>query len=283
MSFERRSDPMTELLEGRVALVTGGASGIGEAACRLFASQGAAVTVCDVQDDLGGSVASSLARGAFHHTDVTDEGAVAAAFDRTVDEFGQLDIVFACAGVIGAVGRLVDTSVDAFDRTVAIHLRGAFLCLKHAARVMTNGGSVVLMSSIAGVQGGYGPHAYSAAKTGIVGLTRSACAELGADGIRVNCICAGSMVSPMTAAALTGDADRLAETAAELAVRSPLRRAGTADDIAQAALWLSSDHATYINGVALVVDAGVTAAPGAGRLSDRGHGGAIWEAGRREA
>lgn len=249
-------------LDGTTAVITGGASGLGEATVRCFVAEGARVVVADVQRERGEALAAELGAAAFfQQTDVTREEEIAAAVDRATTEWGQLDCMFANAGVVGAIGPIDETPAEDYDATMAILLRGVFLSMKHAARVMKprGSGTILCTSSIAGLQGGLGPHVYAAAKAGLVGLTRNVAAELGPLGIRVNCIAPGNMATPMVADVMHGDPDGVERAKKLLADTSPLKgRAGLADDIARAALWLASDEAGYVNGHTLVVDAGLT-------------------------
>ena len=253
---------MAGRLEGRVAVVTGGASGLGEATVRLFAAQGARVVVADLQADRGKALADELGAAAlFSRTDVTREEDVAAAVDLAAAEFGRLDCMFNNAGIVGAVGPIDEVPVEDFDATVAVHLRGVFLGMKHAARLMKprRSGVILSTSSIAGVIGGLGPHTYAACKSAVIGLTRNVAAELGPFGIRVNAIAPGNMATPMVAELISGDPDATDQAARGLAKRSPLNgRAGLAEDIAHAALWLASDDAGYVSGHTLTVDGGLT-------------------------
>ena len=246
----------------RVAIVTGGASGLGEATARLLAGEGGRVVVADHSVERGQAVAESLGAAAlFAACDVTDETQVAAAFDAAVERWGRVDGAFANAGIVGVVGPIADTPMDQFDRTIAVLLRGVFVTVKHAARTIQasgNGGSIVMTSSVAGVHGGLGPHAYSVAKAGVVGLARSAAAELAAHRIRVNAVAPGSIPTSMTAHVMTGDADALDAAVESIGSRSPLGRSGLPIDIAEAVLYLLGDAGSYVTGQTLVVDAGIT-------------------------
>jgi NAD(P)-dependent dehydrogenase (short-subunit alcohol dehydrogenase family) len=248
-------------LDGKVALITGGASGIGAATVRRFAAEGARVLSVDLQDDLGTALAEELApRVLYQHADVSREGDVTSAVDRAMAEWGRLDVCFNNAGFGGTVGPIADTPADEFDATVAVLLRGVFLGIKHAARVMLpqRTGSIVSTASVAGLQAGYGPHVYSACKAAVVHLTRSVAMELGEAGVRVNCICPGGIATPLLTRVL-GDppgADDLLKSF--LAQAQPIRRAGLPEDVAEAALFLVSDAAGFVNGHALVVDGGLT-------------------------
>lgn len=252
-------------LDSKVALVTGGASGIGAATVRRFVAEGASVVVADVQDERGEAFAAEIGTAAhFIRTDVTEERSIAAAVDGTVARFGRLDVVFNNAGIIGAVGPIAALRVEDYELTLAVNLRGVILGMKHAARVMEPQGSGVVLSttSPAAVAGGLGPHAYSAAKAAVIGLTQSVAAELRPKGIRVNAIMPGAMVTAMTASLKSGDPDALEETHATMARDALMARPGLPDDVAAAAAYLASDDGAYVTGIVLRVDAGLTNAPG---------------------
>ena len=253
---------MTERYEGQVAVITGAASGLGEATARLLVAEGGRVIIADYGEERGAAVAASLGDAArFVRCDVTSEDDVAAALDAAVATWGRLDGAFANAGIVGVVGPIAETPMEDFDRTLAVLLRGVFVTVKHAARVMQsqgNGGSIVMTSSVAGVQGGLGPHAYSVAKSGVIGLARSAAAELAAHRIRVNAIAPGSIPTAMTAHVMSGDPEAVERAAEGIGARSPLGRSGHTADIAEAALYFLSHAGSYVTGQTLVVDAGLT-------------------------
>ena len=253
---------MSGRLEGRVAAITGASSGIGRAAAERFVEEGASVAIGDIQDDAGQALADSLGNGAIYvHCDVTSEEDVAALVDAATGQFGQLDVMYNNAGIVGAVGPVDTTPADEWHATMDVLLHGVFYGVKHAARAMKPrmSGSIISMSSTAGVMGGLGPHAYAAAKHAVVGLTKNAAAELCRFGIRVNCIAPASMLTPMVAFAHSGDHTNMEGTRAELAESSPLiGRPGLATDVANAALWLASDESGYTSGHTLGVDAGFT-------------------------
>jgi NAD(P)-dependent dehydrogenase (short-subunit alcohol dehydrogenase family) len=253
----------TGRLNGKVAVITGAASGIGAGTARMFVAEGAKVIVADMQDEAGQALVDELGDSTrFAHCNVTNEDDVAAAVDLAVSEFGRLDIMFNNAGIVGAVGRISEMSAEAWDNSIAVLLRGVFLGTKHAARVMLeqNSGVIINTSSTAGILGGLGPHAYTAAKHGVIGLTKSVANELAPNGIRVNAISPGNTVTAMTATVTSGNPDDLDATSARIASMSPLGYAGVPDDIAAAALYLASDDARYVSGHTLVVDAGQTTA-----------------------
>ena len=211
---------MSDRFEGRTALVTGAASGLGAETARRFVADGGSVIIADLQKDAGIAMVEELGDAArFMSVDVTQEAQVSAAVDYAVTEFGALDVMINNAGVVGAIGSIVDTSVKEFDQTMAVLLRGVFLGMKHAARVMIpqRSGVILSLSSVAGVVGGLGPHIYSGAKRAVIGLTESVGSELTQYGIRVNAVAPGSIVSPMTADVGTGDPSDLAETAKGIA------------------------------------------------------------------
>lgn len=257
-------------LQDKVAVITGGASGLGEATVRRFVEHGAKVVIADFQDEPGEALAKELGDATvFVHADVTKEDDVAGAVDAAVASFGRLDVMFNNAGIVGAVGPIGETSLDAWDRTVAVLMRGVFLGMKHAARVMVPQGSGVIIStsSTAGILGGLGPHCYTACKHAVIGLTKSVASELGPNGIRVNAISPGSTVTAMTAAVITpGDHTATDAAAKSIAAGSLLGIPGLPDDIAYAALYLASDEARNVTGHTLVVDAGSTTTSGMGRF-----------------
>jgi len=252
-------------LDGKVAVITGGASGIGHATVRLFVEAGCRVVIADVQDDRGKGLADELGKAvAYLHTDVSEERDVREAIAHAVDRFGRLDCLFNNAGLGGVTGPIEQIPVDGYDRTMGVLLRGVFLGMKHAAPIMKRqgAGSIINTASVAGLQAGYGPHVYSAAKAAVIHLTRSVAMELGESGIRVNCICPGGIATPIFGEAV-GVSGAAADAVAEkmktlLAARQPIRRAGLPDDIARAALWLASDDAGFVTGHALTVDGGLT-------------------------
>jgi NAD(P)-dependent dehydrogenase (short-subunit alcohol dehydrogenase family) len=253
---------VTGRVSGKVAVITGAASGLGEATARLMHAEGASVILTDIQDDRGRGVAAELGdRARYLHCDVTAEADVAGAVDTAVREFGRLDCMFNNAGIIGAHGGIDEIPLEEYEFTMAVLLRSVFLGLKHAARVMKpqRSGVILNTTSIGGLQGGLGPHVYVAAKGAVVALTKNVAAELGAWSIRVNAIAPGKILTPMNAATIVGDPDAIDEAREAFRTRTPLRgRIGVADDIAHAALWLASDDAGFVSGHVLVVDGGLT-------------------------
>ncbi|MFM8848056.1 MAG: glucose 1-dehydrogenase [Actinomycetota bacterium] len=254
-------------LAGKVAVITGAASGIGEGTARRFAEEGAKIVMADVQDESGRAIAAEIGAH-FVHCDVTNEDDVAGAIALAVAEFGRLDVMFNNAGIVGAVGRIGETSAEQWNRTVAVDLNSVFFGMKHASRVMIEQGSGVIIStsSTAGILGGLGPHCYTACKHAVIGLTKSVASELAQHGIRVNAISPGNTVTAMTSAVITGDHNNTELATKHITSGSLLGIAGFPADIANAALYLASDEARYITGHTLVVDAGQTTLGGSGRF-----------------
>jgi len=251
-------------LKGKVALITGGASGIGEATVRLFVEEGASVMVADIQDDRGRRLTGELgSRAGYVHTDVSREPDVQAAVEETRKRFGRLDCIFNNAGYGGVGGKIEDVPVDGFDATVGVLLRGVFLGIKHAAPVMKKqgGGSIISTASVAGLRTGLGPHIYSAAKAAVIHLTHSVAMELGEHGVRVNCICPGGIATPIFGKSMGLSPEQADEVIpllkGVLENLQPIKRPGLPEDIARAALWLAGDESGFVNGHALVVDGGI--------------------------
>jgi NAD(P)-dependent dehydrogenase (short-subunit alcohol dehydrogenase family) len=252
-------------LTGKVAVITGAASGMGRAASILFAREGANVVLADL--NVAGGEATATEAGAsgqrcvFQRTDVSAEADVEALVGRALSEFGRLDVMFNNAGIGGAIGPLEFVTVEDWDRTQNVCLRGVFLGIKHAITPMraAGGGSIISTASIAGIDGFPGLHAYCAAKAGVVNLTRSASIDLACDMIRVNCIAPGGVSTPILfgGGGVFGGSKETAD--AMLVNAQPLPIAGQPEDIAQAALFLASDASRFITGHTLVVDGGATA------------------------
>ena len=260
-----RERSVVSRLPGKVALITGGASGIGEGTVRFFAREGASVLIADIQDDQGARLAAELgARVAYVHTDVSHEADVQSAVAEAVRRFGRLDCIFNNAGFGGVGGRIESIDIAGFDQTIGVLLRGVLLGMKHAAPVMKRqgGGSIISTASVAGLTAGFGPHVYSAAKAAVIQLTKTVAMELGEHNIRVNCICPGAIATPIFGKGLGMSAEQAEAIVPQmkgiLENVQPIKRSGLPEDIAQAALWLASDDATFVNGHALVVDGGLT-------------------------
>ncbi len=250
---------MGDRLEGKVVVVTGAASGIGAGTAERFAQEGARVVLADIQEDRGNELCNRLGSDTrFIKTDVTAEADLAAAVDLAVSAFGRLDCMINNAGIVGAVGPVTETSREAWDHTIAVLLTGSFLGSKHAARVMVpqKSGNILNISSTAGLAGGLGPLAYTAAKHAVIGLTKSLSSELNQFGIRVNAVAPGNTATAMTADVITGDPGSVSGAEDAIASMSPLGIAGVPADIANALLYLASDEARYVSGHCLLVDSG---------------------------
>jgi NAD(P)-dependent dehydrogenase (short-subunit alcohol dehydrogenase family) len=252
-------------LAGKVAVVTGGASGIGAATVRRFVDEGAGVVIADLLVEQGEALAAELGDATrFARVDVTSEPDLRAAVDLAVSELGRLDVMFNNAGIIGAVGSIAKLDLADVDRTLAVIVRGTIIGMKCAAAVMIEQGSGVILStsSPAGVVGGVGPHVYSAAKAAVLGLTRSVAAELRPHRVRVNAIVPGATVTAMTAEILTGDAADIDGAERGLTANAILDRPAQPSDIAAGAVYLASDEAWFVTGQVLTIDGGLTTISG---------------------
>ncbi|MFF1566945.1 SDR family NAD(P)-dependent oxidoreductase [Streptomyces sp. NPDC058293] len=246
---------------GQVAFVTGASSGMGLATARALAEAGAAVGLADIDENAVRKAAKELT-DAGHQAlalvcDVTEESEVAAAVDRTVQTFGSLDMAYNNAGIMPPPTDAADESAEQFDRVQNINLRGIWASMKHELRHMRDQGSgaIVNCSSLGGLVGNPGRAAYHATKHGVIGLTKSAALEYGPRGVRINSVCPGTIATPMVDAMIDGgELDRDQAEAGQA-----IERLGTAEEIAQAVLWLCSDGASYVTGIALPVDGGYTA------------------------
>jgi NAD(P)-dependent dehydrogenase (short-subunit alcohol dehydrogenase family) len=246
-------------LEGKVAVITGGASGIGEASVRLFINEGARVVIADMQQERGQALAAELGDSAvFVSCEVRQEDQVKGAIDAAVNTWGRLDCVFNNAGFGGALGRLEDIPADEFDMTFDVLVKGVFLGMKHAIPVLQKqgGGSIINTGSIAGVTAGRGPLVYSAAKAAVIHMSKTAAMPLGEDKIRVNCICPGYIATPLSANTVGRPDDLIEDRLDSYVERQPIPRAGMPDDIAQMAMFLASDRASFVTGQSIVVDGG---------------------------
>lgn len=230
-------------LDGKVAVITGGASGIGEATVRLFVEQGARVVIADIQDNKGKRLADEIGSSAtFLHTDVSQESDVKFAIDHALEKFEWLDCMFNNAGICGVSGPIEETAAEGFDTTIGVLLLGVFFGMKCAAPVMKQqgSGSIIGTASVAGLRAGYDPHIYSAAKAAVIHLTRSVAMELGESGVRVNCICPGGIATSIFGKILGLPSEAAEQTVeimkAALAASQPIKRPGTPEDIAQAIL-----------------------------------------------
>jgi NAD(P)-dependent dehydrogenase (short-subunit alcohol dehydrogenase family) len=252
---------MAGLVDGKAALVTGGAKGIGRATALVFAREGARVLICDVDDAAGEAVVAKISgaggEALFRHTDVTREPDVEAAVEAVAGAFGGLDCAVNNAGITGAGGMIGDISLEAWSHTLAINLTSVFLCLKHELPVMQRQGrgAIVNMASGAGVIAVPGLSPYCASKHGVLGLTKTAALENARTGVRVNAICPGTTDTPMLRSAMARDPGM------EKMIRSatPSGRFGKAEEIAEAAVWLCSDRASFVSGESMLVDGATVA------------------------
>jgi NAD(P)-dependent dehydrogenase (short-subunit alcohol dehydrogenase family) len=242
-----------------VAIVTGGARGIGAAIAGRCVSDGDRVVICDIDDVAGIALAESLGElASYHHLDVTDEGSIESLVNATVARHGRLDRFFTNAGAVGVVGRIEATTAADWRSTVDLLLTSVFLGVKHAVRVMRRAGhgSIVCTASVASLRGGLGPHVYTAAKHGVLGLVESVAVEIAPDGLRINAVAPGGAVTSLAAGVLTDDRDDLRAAHRALAAASSSGVATTAEDVADAAVFLAGPRAARINGACLVVDGG---------------------------
>ncbi len=249
-------------MDGKVAIVTGAAGGIGRAAATRFVAEGARVMLTDRPGTGVEEVARELGDAARAATgDVSVEADVVAVVAATRAAFGRLDVMFANAGTEGKFGPLTDLTVEDFDRVLAVNVRGAFLCIKHAARAMGPGGSIVVTSSIAGLRGSGGLVAYVASKHAVNGIVKSAAAELGPKGIRVNAVNPGPVDNRMMRSIEEQAAPGAAATVkAGFEAKVPLGRYAKNEEVANVALFLASDEASSVTGSTYVVDGGFVAA-----------------------
>lgn len=264
-------------LNGKVAVITGGASGIGEAAVRRFVAAGAKVAMGDLDGERGAALAAELgADMAFRRTDVAEEADIAALIGLAVERFGRLDTLFNNAGFAGQGGPIAEIDTEGFDRLYRVLLRGPFLGIKHAAPILAKqrSGSIISTASVAGLQGGFGPHPYSALKAGVIQLTRTTSLELAEKNVRVNCICPGGIATPIFGRAMGFAEGQVSQTVAvmkqALSAMHPIGRSGMPEDIADTALWLASDSSSFVTGQAIVVDGGLTAGRGWSQTQDGG-------------
>lgn len=250
---------MAGLMDGRAGLVTGAASGIGRACAIRFGQEGAAVIVADLESSRAGgeetvsAIETAGGRAEFFACDVAEAADNEALVARVVERYGKLDFAHNNAG-IGVHKLLHETSDEDFDRVIAVNLRGTFLGMKHQIRAMLagGGGAIVNTSSNAGLMAVMLLSAYTASKHGILGLTKNAATEYANDGIRVNAVCPAAIMTPL----LTNESP---ERQAEILAPQAMRRFGEPEEVAAAVVWLCSEEASFVTGVALPVDAGSTA------------------------
>jgi NAD(P)-dependent dehydrogenase (short-subunit alcohol dehydrogenase family) len=267
---------MAEELAGKVAIITGGARGLGAGMAELFVAEGAKVVIADLRDEEGEALARQLGSAArFKRTDVSSREEVQALVDYAVATFGGLHALCNNAGLSDNLfGPLMDADFSMFEKVMAVNVLGTMLGTQVAARHMTRhgGGSIINTSSISGIQPGFGFFTYRASKAAVVNFTKSAAIELGPDLIRVNCICPGNIPTEMGAYAHADDPDkarRIREAVAEVRMGyQPLKRQGSARDIAEAALWFASDRSAQVTAQIMAVDAGATAGSPFSQIAD---------------
>ncbi|KAG2683043.1 hypothetical protein I3843_10G014100 [Carya illinoinensis] len=249
---------MAKRLDGKVAIITGGASGIGASAVQLFHEHGAKVVIADIQDKLGQDLADKIGENvSYIHCNVSNEDNVRNLIDTTIAKHGQLDIMYSNAGIIdGVVSRILDCTKSDMERVLGVNLVGAFLCAKHAARVMIpqRKGCIIFTASATTAIAGISSHAYAASKCGLLGLCRNLAVELGQYGIRVNCVSPYAVVTGISGPMNEADSRNL-----EMALSDTSLLKGQvlkAESVAKAALYLASDDANYVCGLNLLVDGG---------------------------
>lgn len=249
-------------LDGKVAIITGGASGIGAGTVRRFVNEGAKVLITDLDDDRGHALEAELGESAgFLHTDVSKEEDVAAMMAEATDRWGRLDCLFNNAGFGGALGSIMNTSVDDYDLTMDVLLKSVFLGIKHAGPIMAEqgAGSIISTASVAGTRTGYAPHLYSVAKAAVIHLTKSVALELGESNVRVNAICPGFIATPLAAGRPDADEEQIQQMRESVDGSQVLRRMGEPTDIANMALFLASDESEWMTGQEWIVDGGFEA------------------------
>ncbi len=249
-------------LDNKVAVITGGASGIGAGTVRRFVAEGARVVISDLDAERGSALADELGQAAvFQRADVSREDDVRAMIATATERWGRLDCLFNNAGFGGALGPIASTSVEDFDLTMDVLLKGVFLGMKHAAPVMTaqRSGSIISTASVAGLRVGYAPHLYSVAKSAVIHLTRTVALELGESNVRVNAICPGFIATPLAAGRPDADETRIQQMREAGEGSQVLGRVGEPADIANMALFLASDESEWMTGQHWAVDGGFEA------------------------
>jgi NAD(P)-dependent dehydrogenase (short-subunit alcohol dehydrogenase family) len=254
-------------LEGKTAVITGAASGIGAETARCFVEEGARVVIADIQDDVGKQLAASLGEGAaFQHCDVIHEDQVRDAIEMAVQRWGRIDVLFNNAGFVGVSGPMESIASDDYDMTMNVLLRSVFYGIKHAAPAMKaqRSGSILSTASVCGIQAGIGTHVYSVAKAGVISMTESAALELAEYGVRVNAICPGYIATQLAAGRALSEvseaesARRLDRARDLIGDSQPIARMGEPGDVAAVALFLASDESAWMTGTSQVIDGGLT-------------------------
>lgn len=251
---------METIFDNKVALVTGGSFGIGKATAIAFAKRGAAVIVADcvedAQQETMNEIKNAGAKGMFVKCDVSNSDEVKNLFEKAIERFGKIDYAFNNAGIEGETANTHECSEANWDKTIGVNLKGVWLCMKNEISYMlkNGGGSIVNCASVAGLNGFAGLPAYVATKHGIVGLTKTAALEYAKENIRVNAVCPGVIHTSMIDR-MTGN-DK--EVEKQFTAMEPIGRMGTPEEVAEAVIWLCSDAASFITGVAMPVDGGFT-------------------------
>jgi NAD(P)-dependent dehydrogenase (short-subunit alcohol dehydrogenase family) len=253
MAMTRTEQHMGSELDGKVAIVTGGANGIGRAIVEVFVEEGARVVVADIDDAAGTDLAARIGDDAvFQHADVADPDSIEGAIAATVERFGRLDVMVNNAGISGSFRRLMIDDLRDFDRVIAVDLYGVMVGTQRAARAMTAGGSIINTTSIAGISPGIGFSSYRAAKAGVIHFSRCAAIELAELGVRVNVIAPGNIATDINVSFDTESVVRRIQ---------PLQRLGGTRDVANAAVYLASERSAQVTGTVLPIDGGTTAGP----------------------
>jgi NAD(P)-dependent dehydrogenase (short-subunit alcohol dehydrogenase family) len=247
---------MAGMVQGKIALVTGGGSGIGRASALVLAREGAKVMIADYVPEGGDRTVKMIKEkggdASFLHVDVSVTKQVEMMVNKTVETYGRIDCAFNNAGIEGRMADTVESTEENFDRIIAINLKGVWLCMKYQIPQMLKqgGGTIVNTASIAGLVGLEGLSAYNASKHGVIGLTKTAALEFATKNIRVNCVCPGAIQTPMVARLL----DTGAMNERELIAVEPIGRMGKPEEIAEGVVWLSSDASSFVTGHPLVID-----------------------------